>query len=81
MMGSNMLPDEKALEAERIAKEAIDMLNSMADKIKTDLGREATREELEYIREKVMLHFFGFYEREIVNPEKDEEDLDKPETD
>lgn len=76
-----MLPDDKALEAERISKEAIQMFNDMASRLQRDLKREATREELEYIREKVMLHFFGFYERELVEKEVVEEHLDKPETD
>ena len=76
-----MATDDHALRAEQISKEAIQMFNSLSDKFEKDLGRTPTREELEYIREKVMLHFFGFYERELVEKEVVEEDLDKPETD
>lgn len=76
-----MATDDHALRAEQISKEAIQMFNRLSDKFEKDLGRAPTREELEYIREKVMLHFFGFYERELVEKEVVEQDLDKPETD
>lgn len=69
-----MLPSDSAKDAEKVSEEAVAMFNELASKLAKDLGREATREELEYIREKVMLHFFGFYERELVEEEKPETD-------
>lgn len=51
---------------EQLADEAVELFNTMSDKFAEQAGRPATKEELEYIREKVMLHIFGFYAREEV---------------
>jgi len=64
-------------EVEVLSKQALDMFTAMSDKFEKDIGRVPTKDELGYIREKVMLHLFGFYPREVVVPEEDE----KPETD
>lgn len=56
---------------EQLAEEALAMFNSLIEKFEKDLKRPATKDEMGYIREKVMLHIFGFYPRELVTPETD----------
>ena len=51
---------------EQLADQAVEMFNSIVAKLEEKAGRTATPEEMEYIREKVMLHIFGFFEREEV---------------
>ena len=51
---------------EQLADQAVEMFNSIVAKFEEQAGRTATPEEMEYIREKVMLHIFGFFEREEV---------------
>lgn len=55
---------------EQLTEEALELFNSLSDKFAEQAGRTATKEELEYIREKVMLHIFGFYAREEVKDEQ-----------
>lgn len=55
---------------EELADEAVSLFNLMSDRFVEQAGRPATKEELEYIREKVMLHIFGFYAREEVKDEQ-----------
>ena len=55
---------------EQLAEDALDMFNALVEKFEKDLKRVPTKDEMEYIREKVMLHIFGFYEREIVTEEE-----------
>jgi hypothetical protein len=62
--------------AEQLADDALSMFNSLVDKFEKDLKRVPTKDEMEYIREKVMLHVFGFYERELVEPEEDKTETD-----
>jgi hypothetical protein len=57
---------------EQLADEAVELFNTMSDKFAEQAGRPATKEELEYIREKVMLHIFGFYAREEVTEEPED---------
>lgn len=57
---------------EQLADEAVEMFNSMVDTFAKQVGRPATKEEMEYIREKVMLHIFGFYAREEVKEESED---------
>ena len=52
------------LDEEELSEEAVLMLNEMTDKFVEKFNRQPTVEELEYIREKVMLTIFGFYARE-----------------
>lgn len=68
--------DKEEKTQEQLAEEALSMFNSLVEKFEKDLKRVPTKDEMEYIREKVMLHIFGFYPREVVNPEEE-----KPETD
>lgn len=58
--------------AEQLADDALSMFNSLVDKFEKDLKRVPTKDEMEYIREKVMLHIFGFYAREVVTEETEE---------
>ena len=51
---------------EQLADQAVEMFNALVAKLEEQAGRTATPEEMEYIREKVMLHIFGFFEREEV---------------
>lgn len=55
---------------EELADKALEMFNALSDNFAEQAGRPATKEELEYIREKVMLHIFGFYAREEVKDEQ-----------
>ena len=57
---------------EQLAEDALDMFNALVEKFEKDLKRVPTKDEMEYIREKVMLHIFGFYAREIVTEEPEE---------
>lgn len=57
---------------EQLADDAVEMFNTIVDNFATQFGRPATKEEMEYIREKVMLHIFGFYAREEVKEEPED---------
>jgi hypothetical protein len=57
--------------SQQLADEAVEMFNDLVKKSEEGLGRPLQVEELEYIREKVMLHMFGFYEREEVVKENE----------
>lgn len=52
------------LDQEELAEEAVAIFNEIVQKLEEKVGRPATKEEMEYIRERVMLGVFGFYERE-----------------
>lgn len=52
------------LDQEELAEEAVSIFNEIVQKLEEKVGRPATVEEMEYIRERVMLGVFGFYERE-----------------
>lgn len=58
--------------AQQLADEAVEMFNDLVKKSEEKFGRTLEVQELEYIREKVMLHLFGFYEREEVTKEESE---------
>lgn len=58
---------------EQLAEDALNMFNSLIEKFEKDLKRAPTKDEMEYIREKVMLHTFGFYAREVVEEKPEEE--------
>lgn len=64
-----MTPEEQ----EKLAEQAVEMFNSISETTTKNANRALTKDELEYIREKVMIHLFGFYEREEVVPEVEEE--------
>mgnify|MGYP000025786894 CR=1 FL=1 len=51
---------------EQLADEAVEAFNNLSARFQEVSGRPATKEELEVIRERVMLLYFGFYEREEV---------------
>ena len=51
---------------EQLADEAVETFNNLSARFEEVAGRPATKEELEIIRERVMLLYFGFYEREEV---------------
>jgi hypothetical protein len=57
---------------EQLSDEAVGMFNSIVDNFAEKYGRPASKEEMEYIREKVMLHIFGFYAREEVDEEQED---------
>ncbi len=58
--------------SQQLADEAVAMFKDLVKKSEEGLGRPLQVEELEYIREKVMLHLFGFYEREEVVKDNEE---------
>lgn len=59
---------------EQLADQAVEMFNALVAKLEEKAGRTATTEEMMYIREKVMLHVFGFFEREevVIKPADEE---------
>ena len=60
-MGEQM---NEELDQEELAEESVAIFNEVVKKLEEKVGRPATVEEMEYIRERVMLGVFGFYERE-----------------
>lgn len=57
---------------EQLADEAVETFNHLSARFEEVAGRPATKEELEVIRERVMLLYFGFYEREEVQKEPED---------
>jgi hypothetical protein len=57
---------------EQLADEAVEAFNNLSARFQEVSGRPATKEELEVIRERVMLLYFGFYEREEVKKEPED---------
>lgn len=64
-----MTPEEQ----ENLTEQAIELFNDISEATEKRANRALTKDELEYIREKVMLHFFGFYEREEVDADRGSE--------